>query len=336
MVLVNQPGSWSHIYPWLRHAPWHGYTLADFVFPSFVFILGASVYLSAPSPFRILRRTMLLLLAGLLIHAFPYLQSDGSLHERLVDLRLPGVLQRLALVYCCVAFSARYLKPSWIGILVLLTLPGYDWILRNGAALLPLDQTSCSGLGSAEKNLPACVDRWLFGKHIFVRGGYDPEGLLSTWPAFATGWLGYLAGVQLYKKNRLPWWSALLLLAGAIVWPMPVNKVLWTPSFVLLSAALSLILLQLFAPLDRLRSSFWLRSADFFIGAAGRNALLVFIGSALFARIWELLGWRRHIFQLLCLFFEPVRVSLAYAISWVVVWLVVVVWMDRRKLYIRL
>lgn len=338
MILVNHPGSWNHLYAPLRHAAWHGYTFADFIFPSFVFVLGASAALSAPTAGRILQRSVLLLLAGLFIQAFPFLHLDGSLHGKLVELRLPGVLQRLAIVYFFVAFSGRYLNFSWIGCLVFINLLTYDLILRFGAVALSvagLPINGCSGWAAPEQNLAACLDRWLFGRHMYLPGRYDPEGLLSTWPAVATGWIGYLAA-GLYRENSLPWWSFLLLLLGAIAWPIPLNKILWTPSYVLLSAALSIMLLLLFARLDRGQEGIpGARLADPVI-AAGRNALLVFVGSAILARSFELVGLRTQIFSWLCLFFEPVAASLFYATVWTAAWLSILVFLDLRKIYLRL
>jgi predicted acyltransferase len=250
MILVNNPGRWSKVYPALRHAVWNGWTLADIVFPFFLFIVGVSVVFSLASykesadrggeilP-RILRRTAILFILGLLLNGFP--------DYNLADLRIPGVLQRIAL--CYLAASLIFLHTR---------VRGQVWILA-GLLLcywLMLEFIPVPGIGAGwlepGKNLPAYIDGLLLPGHLWYNiRPYDPEGFLSTIPALATTLFGVLTGHWLRtswpmkdKVTGMLVSGVLLLAAGQImsIW-LPINKGLWTTSFAVFMAGMALVCL---------------------------------------------------------------------------------------------
>ena len=247
MIVVNNPGDALHIYPQLRHAVWNGCTVADFVFPLFLFLVGVCVALAvdreavaagqAPGFWpKVLRRTAILFLLGLLENAY--------LRLSLETLRIPGVLQRIALVYLAVVWLHVRLDRRGIAALLAAILVGY-WLVL---ALVPVPGLGHPSLGM-DANLQGWLDQLVLGRHIWrFKTTWDPEGLLSTLPAIGLGLLGLLAGLWLRSGSRgtsrvLAWGLALLLLGlGWSVW-FPLNKSLCTSSFVLVTGAAGIMLL---------------------------------------------------------------------------------------------
>ncbi len=233
MILVNNPGSWSYVYAPLRHAEWHGWTPTDLIFPFFLFIVGVSMTLSFAKQrekglserdlrLKVLKRALLIFALGLFLHAF----------------RIFGVLQRIALAYLFASLITLRSGPTgqirWAGGLLL-----FYWVVMKA---VPVPGFGVGDL-SMEGNLAAWLDRTLFGEHLW-RDLYDPEGLLSTIPAVATVLLGVLTGRLIHSDrdrvditNRLFVWGWGAILAGLIVsiW-FPINKALWTSSYVLFTA----------------------------------------------------------------------------------------------------
>jgi uncharacterized membrane protein len=203
MILVSTPGSWDFVYPWLEHAPWNGWTLADLVFPFLLFAMGAAVPFAlgrrrgTPRGVRrhVLRRALILFALGLLLNA---IQTPPPLH--LATFRIPGVLQRIALVYLAVSWITERL-PTRAQVLVAVAALGGYWLLL---AMAPL---------SAEANLGAVIDQHVFGRHMLYPL-WDPEGLLSTVPAIATALCGVFAGdwLKVHGAAHRAWW---LWAAGA-------------------------------------------------------------------------------------------------------------------------
>jgi len=246
MMLVNTPGSMDFVYPPLRHAAWHGWTCADVIFPFFLFIVGVAITLSFPPSdvlhmhrrsilARAVRRAALLFVLGVLLENFP------TYH--LATLRIPGVLQRIALCYLCVVLivvssGIRGQAFVTVGLLVVY------W------ALLTLVSVPGAGPGVLEptSNLAAYVDHVLLPGHLF-HGTWDPEGVLSTIPAVATTLLGTLTGHWLRVPGRSSTQTTLGLVGIGITaivlgqimdhW-LPINKNLWTSSYVLLSGGIAL------------------------------------------------------------------------------------------------
>jgi predicted acyltransferase len=343
MVLVNNPGTWRAVYPPLRHAEWHGFTPTDLIFPFFLFIVGVAIplalgrRLSAAQPrssvvMKILRRSAIIFALGLLLHAIPNFD--------LATLRIPGVLQRIAL--CYLAAALIFLWTGWrvqAGLAIAFLL-GYWAVL----ALVPVPGFGTGRL-DPEGNLAAYVDRALFGQHVWRAARvYDPEGLLSTVPAIATTLCGVLAGGWLRtagsrRKIVLGFLAAGLggILLGEIwhAW-LPINKALWTSSYALLTAGAALVALAACYWLVEMRGHrAWTRP---FV-VLGVNALALFFLSSLVARLLivikvpggagpiSLHGWLYgHLFAPWA---SPPNASLAYAIAYLALWLGVLWLLDR-------
>jgi predicted acyltransferase len=338
MLLVNHPGDWGHIYAPLAHAEWHGCTLADLVFPFFLFIVGVSIVFAlrktdSTSPLaKIWRRTAVL--AGLGLFASTWLDFDLS------TLRIPGVLVRIALVY---GLSATvFLLTSWRtrAALVAGLLVGYAILLQ----VVPVPNVGPANLEPAT-NLGAWLDRAVLGEaHLWKESRtWDPEGLLGTLPALATGLLGLLAGQWLRWEALKPRSRAVgLLLAGAalvaagLVWStwFPLNKSLWTSSYVLLTGGLAALGLGGLYGLCDVRG--WRRWAPPF-QALGVNALAAFFGSSIVARtlnrvhIGEL-GVKDFLYQkgIAPWFAEPKMASLAGAVVCLLIWWAVLGGLYRK------
>ena len=249
MILVNSPGNETAYTP-LDHAPWIGLTPTDLVFPFFVFIVGISLVLSlgrrleegqdrAALMAQVLKRTLIIFGLGLLLNGFPYYHLD--------TIRIPGVLQRIAL---CYFFGALFFLWTNIAVqigAVTAILLGYGWVMTH----LQVPGFAVGDL-SKEGNFAAYIDRIVFGAHLY-RPVYDPEGILSTLPAIATGLLGNLTGYWLRspgapkRKAKGCIQAGFVFLLGGWKWGQyfPINKALWTSSYVLVTAGLALILFGL-------------------------------------------------------------------------------------------
>ncbi|HZF79757.1 MAG TPA: DUF5009 domain-containing protein, partial [Rubrivivax sp.] len=305
MILVNNPGSWSHIYPPLAHAPWHGATPTDLVFPFFLFAVGNALALvlprlrqQAPAVFwrKVAMRTVLIFAIGLLLNAAPFLQWDsaGTLVWRdWTQLRVMGVLQRIALCFgaaAVIVWLGGRRGALWAAVVLML---GY-WAacLAFGAAGDPYSLQGWFG---------TAVDRALLGAAHLYRGEglpFDPEGLASTPPAIAQVLLGWWVGEMLRGSAapdrgvvlRLVRLALPMLMLG-LAWHllMPINKKIWTSSYVLLTTALAMLTLAGLVYLLEVRGqrARWARPFEFF----GRNALFVFVLSGLLPRFLGLWRW---------------------------------------------
>jgi predicted acyltransferase len=286
MILVNNPGSWSHIYAPLKHSAWHGCTPTDLVFPFFLFIVGVSMYFSfkkydsgldRKSLLKVLKRTALIFIIGLFLNSFPQWLTDWS------KLRIMGVLQRIALAYgigavVVLAFNRKYLP--YIAGFVLLTYWGILYFFGG------TDPYSLTG------NIAPRFDSMILGEaHMYKGFGvtFDPEGLLSTFPSIATVILGYLAGglISGSERSKVPQKLLIYGVAGTaagLVWSLvfPLNKPLWTSSYVIYTAGLaSLILAFLIWIIDLKDYKKW---TSFFV-VFGMNPLFIFALSGVWARI---------------------------------------------------
>ncbi len=249
MIVVNDPGTWDHVFAPLRHAEWHGCTPTDLVFPFFLFIVGVSVWFSfskfnqALTPAltrKILRRTALIFLIGLALNAYPFFGKDWS------ALRIMGVLQRIALAYGLGAFLCVLLPRSTLAITAGLMLAVYWTLLHLGGGEDPY---------ALATNLPRQVDMALLTEaHLYKGFGipFDPEGLLGTLSASVTLILGYLTGSLIARhgdnKGELVYellWYGTTLGAAGLLWDLafPINKPLWTSSYVLYVGGLAMIFL---------------------------------------------------------------------------------------------
>jgi predicted acyltransferase len=365
MILVNDPGSWGHIYPPLEHAEWNGWTPTDLIFPFFLFIVGVSMTLSFASriargvtpgalAIHVVRRSALIFAIGLFLNGFP--EFDFS------SIRIMGVLQRIAL--CYLVAGLLYLatferKPSIEGpasvranfrvtaAVAVALLIGY-WALMT---FVPVPGYGAGHLGK-DDNLGAYVDRTLLGGHLWSESvTWDPEGFLSTLPAIASLLFGILAGEWL-RSNRRAGRKALglaaaglaLLIAGRLLHPyFPINKNLWTSSFVLFTGGFAMLALAAcFWVVDTRAWRAW--TGPFLV--FGMNAILAYALAALVSEVstdFEFSDSRGHQTTmhgwLYDRFFVPhfsaVNASLAFAIFFVFVIFALLWPLYRGKLFLR-
>jgi predicted acyltransferase len=348
MILVNNPGSWDYVYPPLRHAEWHGWTPTDLIFPFFLFIVGVSLVVSfsrrelaGATPRALARkavlRGLLIVLVGLLLSGFP--RYDLS------HLRIPGVLQRIGVVYALTALIFLGVGPAARRRIAAALLVGY-WLLL---ALVPAPGGVAGDL-SAAGNLGAWIDRLLLGGHLWTPD-FDPEGILSTVPAVATCLLGTFAGERLLadqspgdRATGLLLMGAALIVAG-LAWSawFPINKSLWTSSYALFTGGIACqALAACYWAVDVKGRDWWARPAYPF----GTNALLAFVLSGLVARglsLWrigtpgETVPGRQWLFdQVLAPVAGPMNASLLFALANVTLILLLLAPLYRRGMFIKL
>ncbi|MCS7227354.1 MAG: DUF5009 domain-containing protein [Endomicrobia bacterium] len=360
MLIVNNPGSWSYIYPPLKHAEWHGWTLTDLVFPFFLFIVGVAIKFSIDKYilsdvavikilWRILRRTILLILLGLTLHGFP--------QYNFAEIRIPGVLQRIAL---CYFFSAIFylllakkenneikisLPVLITKIVVLLTI--YYLVMT----LIPVPGIGKSDLNKKDANIAAYIDRIIFTeKHLWKTSKtWDPEGLLTTIPAIGTTLTGLLCAFLIKQKMDENKKVILMFVVGLLMFFssffcdifMPINKALWTPAYVLLSSGLAFCVLGVcYWYCDIEKKTFGIKPALVY----GTNAITVFFLSGLFARILNLIKVsgipsKQFIYEkiLLVITFRHYRIaSLLFAIIFVLFWYAIMSIFYKNKIFIKL
>lgn len=283
MILVNNPGSWGKIYAPLSHAEWNGLTPTDLVFPFFMFIMGISTYISlkkynfelnAQAVWKILKRTVVIFAIGLGIAYFSLLCRT---HNPLpfYNIRILGVMQRLALSYGVTAIVALVMSHKRIPYLIFVLLAGYFGILYFG-----------NGYEYNETNILSVVDRAILGtNHMYKDNGIDPEGLLSTLPAIAHVLIGFCCGKLLMevkdiheKIERLFIIGTVLTFAGFLLsYGCPINKKIWSPTFVLTTCGLAssfLALLVWFIDVKGYKK--WSR----FFESFGVNPLFIYVTAA--------------------------------------------------------
>lgn len=350
MILVNNPGSWSAVYSPLLHADWHGCTPTDLVFPFFIFIMGVSITLALSKRkeagvntkeiyLKIAKRTFLIFFIGLLLAAIPYFKIS--------TLRIPGVLQRIAVVYgiCAIIFMKTNLKTQiWLTVSILL---GY-WALM---ALVPVPGHGAANL-EVGTNLSAWLDNQILAGHMWsYTKTWDPEGILSTLGAVGTGMLGVFTGAWIRKKMSDYEKLTGLFAAGAILifvglfWDLafPINKKIWTSSYTLYTGGIALqVLALIYWFTDVLDYKKWSNPFVIF----GMNPLFLYVLSGLLAKLliytkWEtatgetqsLWGWiYGNIFESIL---SPKSASLAFAISFVLIHLLVGWILWKRKIFIK-
>jgi predicted acyltransferase len=380
MLLVNDPGSWSHIYPPLRHAEWHGWTPTDLIFPFFLFIVGITTHLSIAARRargdddgairrQILRRGALIFLLGLLLNWFPFFQWGpiagnaapsflDRILERLEHLRIMGVLQRIGIAYAAAAFlTLRTSVTQQVAILAGLLI-GY-WLVMT---LIPVPDTGVLGavaIHTKSGHLAAWLDRLLLdwrarglGNHLWTGSvTWDPEGLLSTIPAIGTAMLGVMAGRWIGQPrpladrlNGLFAAGALGMMAGLMWnWSFPINKGIWTSSYVMFTAGMASVALAAIMWVVDVHG--WRRWTKFFV-IYGMNPIVAFVGSGMLARLlYSILkvdyeGRRVSVVEAIYRTFvgwglEPVNASLAFALSFVVLWFGILWVLYRRRIFLK-
>jgi predicted acyltransferase len=351
MILVNNPGSWEHVYPPLLHAEWHGWTFTDVIFPSFLWICGVAMTLSfarrverGDSRSRLflhtLRRAASIFALGLLLNAYPAFD--------LATLRIPGVLQRIAV--CYLAAAALFLVTRWRGqIAAILSLLAVYWVLMK---TVPVPGYG-AGLLDKQGNFAQWIDSLVLSGHMWSHTKtWDPEGIVSTLPSIATILFGVLCGhllrAALSVAEKAAWMFSAgvsLLFAGLVMnaW-LPINKNLWTSSFAVFMAGLAFTLFAL---------SYWLIDGRGYarwgkpFAIYGMNAITVYVCSGVLADTLTLIRWtgadgrpvqlNTWLFtDFFSRFASPVNASLLFAVANVLLIYAVAYAMWRKRWFIRL
>jgi predicted acyltransferase len=365
MILVNNPGSWGHIYDPLEHARWHGCTPTDLVFPFFLFAVGNAMAFVIPrlkaagdAVFwrKVVKRSLLIFFIGVFLNWFPFIKYNeaGNLVAKPYEnLRILGVLQRIAICYFFASIAVYYLKLRGALILSVILLLAY-WIIT--VSINPIDPYSLQNWFGTEY-----VDLKILGANHMYRGEgvpFDPEGLGSILAAIVQVILGYLAGNHIVTRGKTPSMVNGLFVAGCLLvflgfaWDMvmPINKKIWTSSYTVYTTGLALLVLSVliyFIEFKNARGA-WSRFFDVF----GKNALFIFALSGLLPRALALiripngtndsgkalfttpLNWMYlHLFK--PLFEDQRNASLLYALffisfMWFLAWL-----LDKKKIYIK-
>ncbi len=344
MILVNDAGDWSHIYWPLEHAEWNGWTPTDLIFPFFLFIVGVSMVLSFEARrqrgasrgqllIHSVKRSAIIFALGLFLNGYP--------HFVLQSIRIPGVLQRIAAVYLIasmiVLFAGRFarwaiavaLLLAYFLLLRFVSVPGY------GAGVLTMDG-----------NLAGYIDRALMYNHLYIAHRFDPEGVLSTIPAVVTCLLGVFTGEAI--RGKQPRQVVHTLLVGAAIgltlgklWSFwfPINKNLWTSSYVLFAAGFAMAVLAACSYLTDVRG--WKKWAQPFVWFGVNPLAIYFLASwladASVSHSFNGVRWKAFVYNnyFAHLFASPYLNSLAYALSYVLLFWIVAWVLYRRKIFIR-
>jgi len=364
MILVNNPGSWAHIYPPLQHAGWHGVTPTDLVFPFFLFAVGNAMAFVIPKLEekqifwqKVIKRTLLIFIIGLLLNWFPFIKynDEGAfVMKPLENLRIMGVLQRIALCYFFASVIIHLLKTrgAFVASSIILLIYWFVCVAGNTA-----DPFSLSGWFGTK------IDLAILGeKHLYHGEGvaFDPEGLMSTFAAIVQVVFGYLASNYILQKSKTAemlnglFVAACVLIFTGFAWDIvfPINKKIWTSSYTIYTTGLALLILSVLIYMIEFKkqTGFWNRFFDVF----GKNALFIFVLSGALPRLLALIrisnginettgkpayttpfGWLYEHGCKLVFPSDPRIGSLLYAIlfigmMWFFAWV-----LDKKKIYIK-
>jgi predicted acyltransferase len=370
MILVNNPGSWAHIYSPLEHAAWHGLTPTDLVFPFFLFAVGNALAFVMPrleeagaNAFlkKVITRTILIFAIGLFLNYFPFVAwtDNGLVAKSLSKLRIFGVLQRIALCYGFAATIIYFFKTKGAFVIAMCLLLIY-WALclLLGAPGDPLSLQGFWGTG---------VDKAILGESHMYHGegvAFDPEGIVSTLPAIAQVIFGFLVGQYIIQRTKAATPQALsetlvhlfvaacaLIFAG-FCWDMvfPINKKIWTSSFVVYTSGLAMMILGVMIYFLQVHNyKGWLTR---FFDVFGKNPLFIFVLSGLFPRLLGLIRWSNGtddnghpkwmsplgwFYQNICapISDNPNNGSLLYALITITFYWSIAYMLDRKKIYIK-
>lgn len=364
MILVNNPGSWAHIFSPLEHASWHGCTPTDLVFPFFLFAVGNALSFVMPklasqgdASFwkKVIKRTLLIFAIGLFLNWSPFVKwSEGTLIFKVWEnVRILGVLQRIALCYFFASIIIYYTKPKATLYVAFLILVLY-WILCFVLGD-PIHPYNLSGYFGNH------IDQTILGiTHIYKGEGvpFDPEGITSTLPAITQVLFGYLVGQYIQAKGKEFEMLAQLLIMGFVlmlvgyIWDynFPINKKIWTSSYVLYTTGLAMICLSIF--IYALEFKHQQGKWSYFFETFGKNPLFIFVLSGFAPRVLALFRWVDHLNEqgekvytsALPWFYEHVcknsysdlRVgSFLYALCFIAIMFLIAYLLDKKKIYIK-
>jgi predicted acyltransferase len=352
MIIVNTSGS-RFTYSPLEHASWNGFTPTDLVFPSFLFAVGNAMSFvtkkwdtlsQAEVLGKIFKRTLIIFLCGFLLYWFPFVTLDKAnqvIFAPISHTRILGVLQRIALAYCIASLLIYYFKPGTvIAISISILLLYWAFMLIGGDAPDPLSMTG---------NLGYKIDMWLMGPDHMYHGegvAFDPEGWFSTLPSVVNVTFGYMAGKFIQEKGKSFEGLAKLLLAGfALIvigyfWDLlfPINKKLWTSSFVVYTVGLDCVIIAaIIYVVDFLGRTNWTK----FFTVFGKNPLFIYLLSEVGATVLyiiqvgagvSLYSWLyQNIYRHAGLYLG----SLLFAISWMLFCWLIGLFLDKKKIYVR-
>lgn len=353
MIIVNCPGSWEHVYGPLLHADWHGFTVTDLVFPSFLFAVGNAMAFvmhkyenQGPSVFwtKILKRTFIIFLLGFLMSWFPFFREaeGGGLElKSLANARIPGVLQRIALCYFFASIILHFGSKRfalWFSVIALFSYWALSYFFGD-----PSDPYSLTG------NAGLKLDLFLFGEdHLYHGEGiaFDPEGVLSTLPSTVNVIAGFFAGDYLRRNGNSYEGIAKLMIAGAMlilgafIWDLafPINKKIWTSSFSLLTIGLDLLILSILIYVIELYNQ---RKWTYFFVVFGRNPLFIYLLADVLITTMGMIPvgdtslqqwFYRSVFGS---FAGPIFASFLFAVSFMLLNWIIGYFMDKRRIYIK-
>lgn len=338
MILVNNAGGKVSYAP-LQHSAWNGLTPCDLIFPFFLFIMGISTYISlnkfnfrvsSQVVTKILKRTFLILCIGWAIGWFDHACEGDFLP--FAHLRILGVLQRIALCYCAVSFIALFMNHRFIPTLTIILLIGYTFILYKG-----------NGYACDESNVLSILDRQLFGEaHLYHKSPIDPEGFVSTLSAIAHTLIGFYCGKLIVKTQQIERKVVLLFLTGFMLMSigflfadlLPLNKRIWSPTFVLVTCGLaSMLLATLMYFIDIRERQQWCR---FFV-IFGVNPLFLYVLSEVLAIVMGSFGLKAAVYAAIHSVMPDAYIASAlYAICFTLIMGAVGYPLYRNRIYIKL
>ncbi|CAN5169192.1 acyltransferase family protein [soil metagenome] len=350
MIIVNTAGDSSTTFSPLLHANWDGFTLTDLVFPTFLFLVGTSLSFSLGNYEaigqravlkKILSRTVIIFLLGYLMYWFPFVKQNEIgewIFKPIGGTRIFGVLQRIALCYAIGSLIVYFWKIKGVIIFSVVALLSY-WIL-----LVAFGDLTLTG------NAVLQVDTWLIGERHLYHGegvGFDPEGFLSTLPAVVNVLIGYLAGYFIRKNGASYETIAKLMIGGSLLiftglaWDLafPINKKLWTSSFVVYTSGIDLLILSILLYVIDVRE--W-KGWTYFFEVLGRNTLFIYLVSEFLAIVLIVFPMRRDSYydQIYLYGFKSwandYLASLLFALSFMLICWTVGYWMDKRKIYVKI
>ncbi len=344
MILVNDAGDWSHIYWPLEHAEWNGWTPTDLIFPFFLFIVGVSMVLSFDARrdrgalrgkllLHSLKRSAIICGLGLFLNGYPYF----PLHT----IRIPGVLQRIGIVYLITAVIVLYMGRMARMVTAAALLLGYFLLMR----FVPVPGYG-AGVLTMDGSLAGYIDRALMYNHLYIAHRFDPEGVLSTIPAVATCLLGVFAGEAI--RGKQPRQVVHVLLMGAAIgltlgklWAywFPINKNLWTSSYTIFTAGFAMAVLAACSYLTDVRG--WKKWARPFVWL-GVNPLAIYflaswLGKASVSHTFNGVRWKAIVYNKIFahMFASPYLNSLAFATAYVLLFWIIAWVLYRQKIFIK-